>query len=187
MMKEITVFNRDEFRRWLMKNHEKEKGVGVIVYKKHTGKKFPSHNELIREAICFGWIDTTLKRLDDEKYIRTFTRRNKNSKWSENTLRYGKELIVLGRMTPVGLKFYKEGLARPTHDAHVPKNPSMPDELKKALLGDKKAASGFEKFAPSFKKILYRWVLSGKRSETREKRVKIIVEKAKVGDRNVFG
>jgi len=186
-MKTITVSNREDFRKWLMKNHDKENKVSVIVYKKHTGMSAPSHKELIEEAICFGWIDTTIKRLDGDKYMRNFSKRNRNSKWSDNTLQYAKDLIKQGKMTSVGLKFYKEGLKRPTHDSGIPKNPDMPVELKRALDKDKKAKDNFENFSASVKRTFYRWILSGKRDETRAKRVKLIVEKAKVGKKDVFG
>ena len=185
-MKTITVFNRNDFRKWLVMHHDSEDKVSVIVYKKHTGKSFPSHRELMEEAICFGWIDTILRKLDENRYIRTFSRRNKNSKWSDNTLGYAKDLIKQGKMTPSGLKFYKEGLMKPTHDFGIPKNPDMPIELKKALDKDKKAKDNFENYSASLKKVFYRWILRGKREETRIKRINITVEKAKVGNKDVF-
>jgi uncharacterized protein YdeI (YjbR/CyaY-like superfamily) len=185
-MKTITAFTRNDFRKWLIKNHDKESKVFVVVYKKHTQKPSPSHRELMEEAICFGWIDTTIKKLDEDRYIRSFVKRNQNSKWSDNTLRYGKELIKDGKMTPTGLKFYKEGLKKPTHDAGIPKNPNMPAELKKALDKNKKAKDSFDKFTPSSKKMIYRWILRGKREETRTKRIKLTVAKAKIGRNDVF-
>ena len=186
-MKKITAFDRMDFRRWLINNHDKEDKVSVIVYKKHTGKSSPSHRELMEEAICFGWIDTILKKLDENRYIRTFSRRNKNSKWSDNTLGYAKDLIKQGKMTSEGLKFYKEGLKKPTHDFGIPKNPDMPLELKKALNKNKKAKDNFENFSPSLKKVFYRWILRGKLKETRAKRIKLTVEKAKISSKDVFG
>ncbi|MBT4540762.1 hypothetical protein HOC35_04565 [Candidatus Woesearchaeota archaeon] len=185
-METITAFNRSDFRKWLVGNHDNEDKVSVKVYKKHTGKSSPSHRELMEEAICFGWIDTTIKRLDEDTYIRNFSKRNKNSKWSDNTIKYGKQLIKQGKMTLVGLKFYKEGLKKPTHDHGIPKNPDMPVELKKALNKNKKAKDNFEKYSASLKKVFYRWILRGKREETRAKRIKLTVEKAKVGNKDIF-
>jgi uncharacterized protein YdeI (YjbR/CyaY-like superfamily) len=186
-MKEVRVSNKEDFRKWLGKNHDKESKVSVILHKKHTGRESPSHRELMEEAICFGWIDTTINRLDDERYIRNFSRRNKNSKWSNNTIRYGGELIKQGRMMPPGLKFYEEGLLKPTHDAGIPKNPSMPEELRKALDKNPKARENFGNFSPSIKKMHYRWILRGKREETRVKRIKFIVGAAEAGKKNLFG
>lgn len=115
-MKETLILKKEDFRKWLTKNHKKETKVSVILYKKHTGKTAPSHRELIEEAICFGWIDTIIKKLDENRYIRNFSKRNKNSKWSNNTIGYAEELIKQKRMTTVGLSFYKEGKKRPTKD-----------------------------------------------------------------------
>ena len=185
-MKKIIAFKRDDFRKWLIENHDKETKVSVIVYKKHTGKSAPSHMELMEEAICFGWIDTTVNRLDEERYIRNFSKRNKNSRWSNNTLQYGKELIKQGKMTPAGLKFYREGLKRPTHDAGIPKNPEMPNELKEALDRDDQAKENFGKFSASAKRMIYRWILRGKREQTRIKRINVTVEKAKIGRKDIF-
>ena len=78
-MKSITAFNKVRFRNWLAANHDKYDKVAVIVYRKHTGRSAPTHKELMEEAICYGWIDTTLKRLDEDRYVRNFSRRNKNS------------------------------------------------------------------------------------------------------------
>jgi len=185
-MKQKTVFARDDFREWLVKNHNKETKVELIVYKKHTGKLSPSHRELMEEAICFGWIDTILRKLDANRYIRTFSKRNKNSRWSNNTIQYAKDLIKQGKMTPSGLKYYKEGLKKPTHDFGIPKNPDMPVELKNALAKNKKARENFAKFTPSVKKMAFRWILNAKRDETRTKRVKLLVERAKNNDNRVF-
>ena len=107
--KQLYAKNRTEWRSWLKKNHKKEKNIALVCYKKHTGKPSLTHRESMEEAICFGWIDTTIKRLDDEKYIRNFARRSKNSKWSRATLGYAKELIKKKKMSLEGIRFYKEG------------------------------------------------------------------------------
>jgi uncharacterized protein YdeI (YjbR/CyaY-like superfamily) len=177
-MKTITAYKKEDFRKWLAKNHESESRVIVIVYKKHTGKPTPTHRELIEEAISFGWIDTTIRRIDEDKFARTFCKRTKNSRWSDNTLKYAKQIIKEGRMSEQGLKFYKLGLAKPTHDHEIPKNPSMPAEIKTALSKNKKAEKNFNSFPPSAKKMIYRWYLRAKLSKTREQRIKKIVKDA---------
>lgn len=141
----------------------------------------------MEEAICFGWIDTTIKRLDENTYLRHFARRNKNSKWSDNTLSYAKELKQKGLMSKEGLQFYKEGLSRPTHDHGIPKNPEMPKEIKEALEKNKTAKANFEKFPPSAKKMFYRWFLSAKTQETKNKRISLIIERAKVKRKDILG
>jgi uncharacterized protein YdeI (YjbR/CyaY-like superfamily) len=185
-MKRVTAFNRSDFRKWLEKNHDKESKVSVILYKKHTGKTAPSHRDMVEEAICFGWIDTTVKRLDEDRYMRHFIRRNKNSTWSKNTLRYAKEMIKKKKMTPAGLKFFNEGLKKIPHDAGLPKNPKMPIQLNNALDKDKKAKENFKKLPASTKKMLYRWILRAKRDETRTRRSERVVEVSRAGKKSIL-
>ena len=177
-MPRITIYKAKEFRTWLRRNHKKEHKVAVVVHKRHTGKPFPTHRELIEEAICWGWIDTTINRLDHDTFIRHFSRRSDKSKWSDNTLSYAKRLKGEGRMSPAGLHYYTLGKARPTHDHGIPKNPDMPAELKSALAKNKKAQIKFGLFAPSTKRTLYRYLLRAKQPATLQKRVKMIVASA---------
>jgi len=187
MPEQITVYSAKEFRAWLKKNHKKETKVAVIVHKRHTGKPAPTHREVIEEAICFGWIDTTIKRLDHDTFLRYFSRRNEKSTWSYNTLSYAARLVKEGKMSPEGIRFYKLGKAKPTHDHGIPKNPDMPTELKKALAKNAKAKKVVEAYPPSTKRMLYRWILRGKLPATREKRVKQIIASATAGKRHSFG
>lgn len=177
----FTAKTRSDFRRWLARNHSKERRVAIVLNKRVTGIPAPTHRELLEEAICFGWVDTTIKRLDESQFIRHFARRNSHSKWSENTQSYARQLIKQGRMTPAGLKFYKEGLTRPTHDHGIPKNPDMPAALRRALSTDKAAKGNFNLFPPSARRTFYRWILYGKMEETRAKRIKKVVEMAREG------
>lgn len=172
---QITAYKKEDFRKWLHKNHLKESKVAVVVHKKHTGKGSPSHRELMEEAICYGWIDTIIKSVDRDSFIRFFSKRTKNSRWSDNTLSYAKRLITEGKMVEQGLHYYKEGLAKPTHDHGIPKNPDMPPELKKALLKEK-LLKKFEYQSLSMKRTHYRWIIRGKQQVTRDKRIKKIVE-----------
>lgn len=176
---ECYASSRKEWRDWLRKNHKKERKVYLICYKKHTGKPSISHREALEEAICFGWIDTTMKRIDDEKYGRTFVKRNENSRWSNATLGYAKNLIKEGKMLEDGLKAYKKGLEKPTIDHNLPKNPDVPEGLKMALEKDKIAKKNFENFAPSYRKFYIYSILRAKRQETKDKRIKIVVDRSR--------
>ena len=182
----ITVYKKEEFRKWLAKNHQKESKVGVVVHKRHTGKPAPSHRELMDEAICFGWIDTTIKRLDENTFVRYFSKRTNNSRWSDNTLSYGKILIKAGKMSKQGLHYYKLGLAKPTHDHGIPKDPPMPAELKTALSKNKKAEKLFEAFPPSVKRAIYRWILRAKLMTTKQKRIQRTIQNALNSNKNIF-
>lgn len=182
----ITAYKRGDFRAWLKKNGKRQRRVAVILHKKHTGKSAPTHRELIEEAICFGWIDTTIKRLDEDTFMRNFAKRSEKSKWSNNTLGYAKQLMKDGRMSAEGLYFYKLGLKKPTHDHGIPKNPDMPSGLERALSENKQVKENFELFPPSTKRMYYRWILQAKLSETRKKRIKRVFDAARLGNKNIL-
>jgi uncharacterized protein YdeI (YjbR/CyaY-like superfamily) len=182
-IEQIYFPTRDAWRNWLRKNHLSKGKIAVIVYKKHTGKFSLNHKEFIEEAICFGWIDTTIKRLDHEKYLRYFVRRNNKGKWSKNTLRYARDLIKKGKMSAEGIKRYKEGLARKPHDEGIPKNPKVPKYLLEEIEKDRKAKENFDKIPPSYKRTLLRWLLRAKLEKTKKKRVKIIIQSLKKNER----
>lgn len=95
---------------WFEANHDTKIRVEAKIYKKHTGHPVPSHNEQIRVAICYGWIDTTVKRIDEDSYMRIFVKRKPSAKWSLNTLRYAAELTDQGKMKPFGTEQYQRAL-----------------------------------------------------------------------------
>ena len=171
MIPRINVFSKEDFRRWLEKNHDREKIVQLVIHKRHTGKSFPSHRELMEEAICYGWIDTIIRRVDEDTFIRTFQRHNEKSTWSTNTLSYAKNLIREKRMTPHGLGFYHQGRKKKAFDHGIPKNPEVPGDLIKELNKNKKARENFENLPASVKRTYSRWILMAKTLETREKRI----------------
>jgi len=175
----ITVIKINQWKNWLKKNHLKESKVGVIRYKNHTSTPSPSTQELMHEAICWGWIDTTAHGIDGDRYMIKYSKRNeKTSKWSKNTLRYAKFLIKQGRMSSHGLTMYKIGIRKKPHDYGIPDNPKIPNELKKSLNKNKKAKVKFNLLPPSLKKMLYRSILKAKTPETKTKRIKEIIARA---------
>lgn len=169
-----------EWRAWLEKHHLSEKKIALVNYKKHTGKPSMTHRESMNEAICFGWIDTTIKRLDEDTFLRRFARRTDKSKWSKNTLSYAHQLLADGKMAPEGIKRYHEGRAKPTHDHGLSLHPTLPADLKEALQKEH-ALALFEAFAPSYKRTYFRWIERAKRSETRQKRIAAVVARALSG------
>lgn len=162
------------------KNHAREERVFLVRYKKHTGEKTFNNQEAMEEAICFGWIDTTIKRVDEERYGVTYVRRGKNSRWSRATQRRARQMIKEGKMAPAGLAAYREGLKKPVIDRDLPRNPETPDDVKKALGTHVKQ---FEELAPSTKRVYLYWILDAKRPETRKRRVEKLVARVKAGGR----
>ena len=182
-VKEITVKTQKQWRDWLKKNHLTEDKVFLISYKKHTGKKFITHREQMNEAICFGWIDTTIKKIDEDQYGRYLVKRKETANWSKNTLSYGAELLKAKKMSAYGKKMYLLGLKAGPLDADIPDNPIMPKELKLALSKNKKAKETFKAYSPSAQKGFLRWIYRAKREETKAKRILAIFEAAKKGEK----
>jgi len=176
MPKRISPRTRAQWRAWLEKNHQKEKCVHLIRYKKHTGRPSPSHPELMHEAICWGWIDTTVKRVDEDRYMITYVRRNeKTSKWSNNTQKYARELIAEGLMSEFGRKMFEQGLKKPTHDFGLSENPVMSKELKSKLIKHH-LLEKFNSIAPSRQRMYFRMIEKAKQPETKKKRIETIIK-----------
>ncbi len=101
--KTLYVASRDEWRRWLIKNHKKTKEIWLVYHKKGSGKPTLSVDEAVEEALCFGWIDSQIKPIDQCKYASRFTPRRTGSAWSERNLSRVQELLKEGKMTPKGM------------------------------------------------------------------------------------
>lgn len=185
-MQTLPVLTTQDFRKWLEKHHTSEEKVAVVLYKKHTGKTAPRAAALMREAICFGWIDTTAKRIDEDRWMIRYTRRTPASKWSDNTLRYARELIAEGNMSPQGLHYYTLGKAKPVHDAHIPKKLTILPELAAALKNDKILSDRFTALSPSARKMFLRWIWGAKLPPTRAKRITKTLEALKDNRKSVF-
>ncbi len=176
MIKKTTPRTQAAWRKWLEKNHSEENEVYLVHYKKHTGKRAMTAQQAMDEAICFGWIDTTINRLDENRYRQKFVKRKKTGRWSKNTLKYGKRLIKEGKMSPTGMKAYKQGLKNPIIDHDIPENSKEIEKLKQSLAKNKKAKEFFDNVAPSHKKMWLRWLTRAKREETKDRRIAKIVE-----------
>jgi len=163
----------------LKKNHRTQKEVWLIYYKKHTGKPRIPYDDAVEEAICFGWIDTTVKRLDDEKYAQKFTPRNDRSKWSELNKKRAGKMIEQGRMIPIGLAKFKHADKQEDKEAKgKPSNRKIvtPPDLKRALSARAKALENFNNFAPSYRRLYIAWISNARRQETRERRILQVVQ-----------
>lgn len=172
--------DRDEWRQWLEEHHDSESGVWLIYYKKHVKKKSVRYEEAVEEALCFGWIDSTAKRIDDEKFMQRYTPRKEASNWSQSNKLRVKKLIELGQMTEAGLKAIEIAKHNGSWDRldDIEVEIVIPEDLEAALAENPTARENFEKFAPSNKKQYLYWLKSAKRAETREKRLREIVRRS---------
>ena len=161
--------DRESWRTWLNENYRDVRAVWLVFDKKHTGKRCVTYDAAVEEALCFGWIDSIIKRIDEGRYARKFTPRTNTSKWSETNLRRVKKLIGSGRMTEAGLEKVKLGVgpAQPVSSQSV----KVPGFFEDALAGNESAREFFYRLAPSYRRNIIGWVSSAKREETRKRRV----------------
>lgn len=173
-MKQLYVKTRAEWRKWLTRNFDKESGVWLVFYKKQTNKPALEYDEAVEEALCFGWIDSIIKKLDEEKYARKITPRKPDSQWSELNKKRAEKMIKQGLMTEPGLEKIKEakkrGLWQKTNRPQI--SFELPEELERALAKNKKARAFFDQLAPTYRKHFIGWIATAKREETSKKRVK---------------
>lgn len=174
----IYVKTREEWREWLEDNHHCQEGIWLVYYKKHTGKPRIPYEDAVEEALCFGWIDSIVKRVDEETYVQKFTPRRKRSVWSKLNKVRAIRLIKSGRMTPLGLEKIEEakknGIWQNAYTSK--KRVEMPEDLKDALSSNKIAESFFNVLTPSNKNRYINWVNFARRQETRNNRIIKVVK-----------
>ena len=98
----LDVRTRQQWRQWLVKHHASSPGIWLVRHKQHTGVKSMSYEDLVREALCFGWVDSLIKRLDDDRYAIKVTPRKPTSKWSDINRKRWNELKESGLLRASG-------------------------------------------------------------------------------------
>lgn len=166
---EVAFADRESWRAWLDANGQSAREVWLVFYKKHTGRPCIGYEAAVEEALCVGWIDSLVKRLDDDRYARKFTPRTNAGKWSESNLKRVRRLVASGRMTEAGLAKY-DPKAQSTAGTSS-RVLTRPDFFRGALAKDERTAEFFAHLAPSYRRNFITWVGSAKRDETRKKRL----------------
>ena len=163
--------DRAAWRDWLVEHATTETEVWLVYYKKLTGKPSVSYLDSLEEALCFGWVDSLIHKIDDEKYARKFTPRKAGSKWSDVNRRLVAKLVKEGRMTETGLA--RADFQLPDVDAPRPRPPTLalPGWLKTAFKANARAWENFEKLPPSHQRRYIGWISDARREETRQKRI----------------
>ena len=162
----------EEWRGWLVHNHALAKEVWLIFYK--TGSTLPciTYDESLDEALCYGWIDSLIQKIDEERYARKFTPRTNTAKWSVSNKRRAARLIREGRMTEMGLakigdlSDFREDLID-----ERPKTLEIPEIVARGLQTSAAAWDFFNSLPPSQRKRYVGWIMSAKRIETVQKRI----------------
>ena len=166
-----------EWRDWLKDNHHSSQGVQLIFYKVDHENQSMRWEEAVKVALCYGWIDSTVKSLGDGKRRQYFCERNEKSVWSALNKKYIKELTYAGLMHQSGLTKIKKGKQNGSWTAldNVEKG-IIPKALQEAFDKNPKAYDNYNNFAPSYRKGYLSWLNQAKRETTREKRITEIIK-----------
>lgn len=167
--RQLHFADREAWRAWLARNHTSEREIWLVFFKQHTGRTSISYDAAVEEALCFGWIDSLIKRLDEDRFARKFTPRFDTAKWSAANLRRVRKLIDNGRMTAAGREKIAAD-AKPLPAASLrPLEP--PSFVAAALSSNPAAATFFAALAPSCRRNYLHWITSAKRDSTRKRRL----------------
>ena len=180
-MKTFVAKSVDQWCKWLDKHHGSESEVWLIFHKQHTGVKSIAYLDALDEALCFGWVDSLVKRLDESRYARKFTPRKADSRWSTiNRKRYA-ALKADGRLKAGGIN-------RPPTDRGYDQRPprfqmpaTVPRYIQAALKKEPAAWRYFEGLAPSHRRRYIGWIESAKREETKARRLQEAIRLLKAG------
>jgi uncharacterized protein YdeI (YjbR/CyaY-like superfamily) len=174
-----------EFRAWLAKHHATATELGVVLHKKGSGKATMTWSEAVDQALCFGWIDSVARRLDDTSRVQRFTPRKPKSNWSAVNIKKVEELFARGLMTPAGLHaFARRTEARSAVYSYENRHLAALDAGHEAAFrAHVRAWEFFIKQPPSYRQTAIYSVMNAKRDETRAKRLAKLIEASAAGRR----
>ncbi|MCX6778575.1 MAG: YdeI/OmpD-associated family protein [Candidatus Micrarchaeota archaeon] len=157
--KTLYVSDRKAWRAWLAENYDREKEIWLVYPKKHTGKPRILYNDAVEEALCFGWIDSIVKRIDGEKFAQRFSPRRPTSQLSQMNKERIRRMISEKRMTKAGLAAVSHAFKADSHDEPF----AFPDEILNAIRKDRDAWENFRKLPESYKRIRIAYIESRRR------------------------
>ena len=178
-LQRVTAVDRSAWRTWLAANHESSPGAWLVYFKKGSGKPSVTYEEAVEEALCFGWIDSKIKAIDDERYMQVYTPRSRGSVWSRRNKERAERMIVEGLMTESGLAKIEAAMDDGSWALlDAVDDLIVPHDLRQALDAQPEARDNFAAFPDSVKKQALWLVYSAKRAATRKRRIAEIVAAA---------
>lgn len=183
---QVEVISRQHWRDWLAANYQQSESIWLVTYKKHTGSQYLAYDAIVEEALCFGWIDSLPRRLDENRTMLLLSPRKPKSVWSKLNKERAAVLIKEGRMMPAGLAKIERAKADGSWtflddvEALI-----VPEDLTEALRENQAAKETFDGFNDSSKKGILQWLKMAKRQDTRQRRIEKIVSKAMVGEKAI--
>jgi uncharacterized protein YdeI (YjbR/CyaY-like superfamily) len=176
-LKKVQPKSRAAWRAWLDKNHASSQGIWLVFAKKYTGVPTLSYEDAVQEAICFGWIDSLMKSIDDRFHMQMFTPRKPKSAWSATNKARLAKLMKAGVMTPAGLAAVAEAKKSGSWNAYAEVDKlTIPPELKRAFEANPDAKKNWPTYTPSAQRSFLHMVNNAKRPETREKNVRRLID-----------
>jgi len=179
-MKALYVEDRAKWRAWLEENSERAAEVWLLYFKNETGRPRIAYADAVEEAICFGWIDSKIKKLDQARFAQLFTPRKPKSKWSRTNIERARRMIRQGNMTAAGFKVFdprNQTAALPT---------KLPTFLEEQFRKREKAWENFTHFPPSYQRMTIGWVASAKQEETQLRRLRQLIAESAANQRIKF-
>ena len=173
-MNKLVPKNLGAWRKWLAQHHDTETEIWLVYYRKATGKPSIDYEGSVEEALCFGWVDSLIRNIDNERYARKFTPRKATSRWSELNKERARKMISQRKMTAAGTAAIAAAKATGlwNQSARPDISHEMPAEFEQSLKKNKKAMAYFHKLAPGYQKQYVAWIAIARRPETRAKRIR---------------
>ena len=168
----LDVRTRQAWRQWLEEHHDSSSEIWLVFHKRHTGVTCVPYGDSVEEALCFGWIDSLVRRLDDDRYARKFTPRKANSRWSTSNRRRYADLEARGLLAAPGLARAPTERSGDAPVIPATSESGLPAYIEAALKANPAACKFFEQLAPSYRRLYIGWIDSAKRQETKEKRLR---------------
>jgi uncharacterized protein YdeI (YjbR/CyaY-like superfamily) len=164
----LDLRTRGQWRRWLATHHASSPGVWLVRHKQHAGVTSMAYEDLVSEALCYGWVDSLVKRLDDDRYAIKVTPRKPTSKWSDVNRKRWNALEAAGLLAAAGLA------APPTANRYAPRPriPQLPTYIAAAIKTNLEAWRYFQSLAPTYRRDFVVWIHTARRPETRERRIR---------------
>ncbi len=180
----VEVRSRSDWRGWLIDHHQTSSGIWLVTHKKAAGGTHVPYNDVVEEALCFGWVDSLPRKLDETRSQLLLTPRKPTSRWSRANKERIERLVAAGQMMPAGIDAVEQAKAAGTWTAlDEVENLVEPDDLRAALDSHPSARAAWDSFPPSARRGILEWILSTKRAPTRAARIAETAQLAARGER----
>ena len=180
----VELTDRASWRAWLAEHHAQAAGVWTVRYKKGAGRPTLSWNDIVEEAICFGWIDSLPRKLDAERTMLYVAPRKASSRWSGKNKRHVADLEAANLLAPPGIAAIERARADGSWDAlDDVERLIVPEDLGAAFDARPGAREQWDGFPPSVRRGILEWILDAKRPATRQRRIEETAARAAVGER----